>query len=173
MAYTPQHIANYFLDQARAERRPMGQMKLIKLVYIAYGWYLALKGERLFDEPIQAWQHGPVVPSVYHEFKHYGGDSITERAAFYDLDTGEFIYPEVDPADEETREVLSKVWAAYKNFSAWTLRNKTHEPGTPWTLTYHQGVRNKVITDDLIESHFAHKIREILDTADAAERAHA
>lgn len=168
MAYSPQQIANYFLDQARAENRPIDQMKLIKLVYIAYGWHLALTGEKLFDEQIQAWRHGPVIPSLYHEFKHYRGDPINERSAFYDLDTHEYIFPDVDPNDIVTRDVLSKVWAAYKGVSGWTLRSKTHQPGTPWTLTYEEGVRNKVIRDDLIEAHFAAKIREILDAAEAA-----
>jgi uncharacterized phage-associated protein len=171
MAYSPQHIANYFLDQAEAEGRPMEQMKLIKLVYIAYGWFLALKNEKLFDEPIQAWDHGPVIPSIYHEFKHYRGDPIHERSAFYDLDTSEFIYPDVEPTDLETRDVLSKVWAAYRGFSGWSLRNKTHQPGTPWTDTYEKGVRNKVIPDHLIAQHFAQKIGEILDAVDTAEPA--
>ena len=31
--------------------------------------HLALSGEPLFDEEIEAWDHGPVVPSMYQYFK--------------------------------------------------------------------------------------------------------
>lgn len=37
MAYTPQHIANYFLERAEREGVRVSPLKLIKLVYIAYG----------------------------------------------------------------------------------------------------------------------------------------
>lgn len=53
----------------------MSLLKLIKLVYLAYGWSIALD-YRLFDEPIVAWKHGPVIRSLYHEFKHFGAAPI-------------------------------------------------------------------------------------------------
>ncbi len=40
-------------------------MKLHKLLYYAAGWHLGFTGEPLFDEDIEAWQYGPVVPSIY------------------------------------------------------------------------------------------------------------
>lgn len=46
--YTPQHVANFFLDRAEEEGFPLTQLKLMKLVYIAYGWHLAITGEALF-----------------------------------------------------------------------------------------------------------------------------
>lgn len=166
MTYTPQHVANYFLDKAEDEGRPLTPLKLIKLVYIAYGWVLALVGTRLYDEDIEAWKHGPVIPSLYHEFKHFGGGHITDDAVWYDLDTGESVRPGIDKADKATRAILDKVWAAYKRFSGWALREKTHENGTPWDKTYDSAVRGKVINDSLIKTHFQGKIREILDAAE-------
>jgi uncharacterized phage-associated protein len=166
MTYTPQHIANYFLDRAESDGRPLTPLKLIKLVYIAYGWVLALLGRRLFDENIEAWKHGPVIPSVYHEFKHYGGNPITDDAVWYDLDTGERKRPSIAAGDVETRAVLDKVWAAYHRFSGWALRQKTHEAGTPWSTTYDPNEMSKRIDDELIQPHFQLKIREILAAAD-------
>lgn len=164
--YTPQHIANYFLDKAEAEGRELTPLKLLKLVYIAYGWVLALTGKKLFDEPIQAWQHGPVVPSLYHEFKHFGKKPIDERAALFDMDSWDMTVPSVHPNDGVGLPILDKVWSAYRRFSGWALRNKTHEPGTPWTQTYDPDVQDKEIPDNLIAPHFRNKIREILDAAD-------
>jgi len=165
MAYTPQHIANYFLERAKSEGREIGQLKLLKLVYIAYGWMLALTGDRLFNEPIQAWQHGPVIRSLYDEFKHFGKSPITDRAMEFDLDSMEQFEPHVPAEDSQTRMILDKVWAAYKRFSGWQLREKTHEENTPWSQVYDASKRDQVIPDDLIKPHFLGKIRQILDAA--------
>ena len=59
--YTAKAIANYFLKHRKRFKRkgPITQMKLHKLVYFAHGWHLALKGEPLIDETLQAWDYGP------------------------------------------------------------------------------------------------------------------
>jgi len=44
-------------------------MKLQKLVYYAHGWHLALNNEPLIDEQVECWQYGPVISSLFHEFK--------------------------------------------------------------------------------------------------------
>lgn len=163
--YTPAHVANYFLDRAAVEGRPLTPIKLIKLVYIAYGWVLALLNRRLFGERIEAWKHGPVIPSLYHEFKHFGKAPITDRATSVDYFDMEQTEPRIDH-DKETLEVLDKVWAAYHRYSGWTLRDKTHDVGTPWEQTYN-GHRNEVIEDELIAPHYRTKIGEILDAAGA------
>lgn len=165
MPYTPQHIANFFLERASDEGRDIDQLKLMKLVYIAYGWVLALTGKRLFREPIQAWQHGPVIRSLYDEFKHFGRRPISSRATEFDFETFDMSEPEIPSSDEETRLILDKVWAAYRRFSGWQLREKTHEQGTPWSIVYQPGLRDQVIGDELIRPHFLTIIRKILDAA--------
>ena len=49
-------VANYFIDKAKADGVPLTHMKLQKLIYFAHGWHLALYGEPLIDEEIQAWE---------------------------------------------------------------------------------------------------------------------
>ena len=84
MSYSAKAIANYFLGLADAEKKPISHLKIQKLVYIAHGWYLAIKGEPLVgDEYAEAWQYGPVFPSLYHEFKIHGSGHITEPAMDY------------------------------------------------------------------------------------------
>lgn len=165
MGYTPQHIANYFLNRASDEGRGLSPMKLIKLIYIAYGWYIALTGKKLFDEEIQAWKHGPVIPSIYHEFKHYKSNFIDEDASAFDLDTFKETIPFVSPVDNEVNLILDKVWLAYKDFSGIALRGKTHEEGTPWSKSFESGKRNIVIPDEYIKKHFEHRIKEYINRA--------
>jgi uncharacterized phage-associated protein len=63
--YDPKAIANYFIARAAADGKRLTPLQLIKLVYIAHGWYLGLTGEPLINEPPEAWQYGPVIPSLY------------------------------------------------------------------------------------------------------------
>ena len=161
--YTAQHIANFFLDAAEAENMPMTQLKLLKLVYIAYGWYLALTGERLFREPIEAWKHGPVVRSLYHEFKHFRKDPISGRSEDIDLDTWDTVAPRIPASDEDTTLILHKVWAAYRRFRAWDLREKTHEAGGPWAKVYQPEMEGIPLKDEDILAHYSKRIAQYLD----------
>lgn len=165
--YTASHVANFMLDKAEEEGRPLTQMKLQKLVYIAYGWYLALTGERLFPEPIYAWPHGPVVRTLYDEFKHFGGDRLYGRSVEFDLDSYDETTPRIPNTDKDTNLILNRVWQSYKGFSASQLRGKTHSTDAPWSQIYDERNRNRVIPDHLIAGHFSKRIDAYLDAANA------
>lgn len=157
------------MERAQEEHRDITQLKLIKLVYIAYGWDLALTGEKLFNERIEAWKHGPVIPSLYHEFKDYGSQPIDRFALNLDLDTWDVFSPKIPDSDEQTRLILDRVWESYKKFSGWALREKTHQIDSPWTKVFKEGVRGIQLDDDDIRAHFQKKIREYLDAAKEVE----
>jgi hypothetical protein len=149
--YLPSHIANYFLWKARKEDlNDVTPMKLIKLVYIGYAWYYAIYDKKLFAEQIQAWQYGPVIPSIYHEFKRFGSSPISNYAIEFGLDTGETSYPIVMEKDEEILQVLGAVWEIYKNKSGTELSKITHEEDSPWHYAFYgQGV-NSPLSDEQI-----------------------
>ena len=165
MAYSPSHIANFMLDKAAEEGRPISQMKLLKLIFMGYGWALAVLNQRLFEEPIYAWAHGPVVRSIYDEFKHYGKQPIEGRSIEFDLEKEEIVIPRVPTDDTNAQIVLGKVWDVYKDFSAWSLRNLTHEPGSPWDAVYRPDGRDIEIPDNLIAAHFKAKIGQYIANA--------
>ena len=143
----------------------MTPLKLLKLVYIAYGWNLALKGEKLFPEPIQAWRHGPVVKSLYDEFKHYRKEPITARSTNIDFDTWETTVPRIPADDYDTNLILSKVWAGYRRFPAWDLREMTHEADGPWHRVYKEGTQNVLLQDEDVKEHYTKRIAAYLDAS--------
>ena len=156
-------VANFFLEQARKEKTPITPLKLLKLVYIGYGWTAAVLDRKLFDEPIEAWQHGPVVESIYHEFKHFGRGEITEMGVSFDLESFDITEPRIPKTEKDVLDLLGLVWGIYKRFSAWDLRNKTHEPDTPWSKVFQVGRSNIEIDHASIKEHFSLKITEYLD----------
>lgn len=48
---------------------PMTAMKLQKLVYYSQAWALVWDEEPIFQEDIEAWANGPVVPLLFKEHK--------------------------------------------------------------------------------------------------------
>ena len=158
--YCASHVANFFLDMAEEEKKTLTQLKLMKLVYIGFGWVSAVLDEEMFDEPILAWKHGPVVKSIYDEFKHFSYNPITSNAVEFDLENQKLSVPRIPSDDEDIRVVLGKVWDVYKNFTAGALRNKTHEPNTPWSESYG---KSEAIDKTLIKTHFIKKISSYLD----------
>ncbi len=114
-------VAKYFLAQANEELGDLiSNLKLQKLVYYAQGFYLALNDEVLFPEDIEAWTHGPVVPVLYHIYKEYNSGAIPSPT---DVDFSVY--------SQDTKDFLDEIYSVFGQFSAWKLRNMTHEE-PPW-----------------------------------------
>jgi len=161
MPYTAKAVANEFLEVAKRDGESLSAMKLQKLVYFAHGWHLALVDKPLFRESIEAWQFGPVVPELYHTFKRFGSDPVTEEAGEYVFSGGTFRrhIPRVENSDDgEARkcalDVIKRVWSVYAPYNAVKLSNATHLPGTPWYQVYKPGERHLVIPNDIIKDYF-------------------
>jgi uncharacterized phage-associated protein len=110
-------------------------MKLQKLLFFAYGWYWVEKDQPLFNEKIQAWKYGPVIPSVYHKVKVYGTNPIIEKIRDIQVkdNSVSFTTPELDPEkDKYEIEFLDFIWELYSKFSPIQLANLSHVKGGPW-----------------------------------------
>jgi uncharacterized phage-associated protein len=156
MGYDPKSIANVFLALAEAEGKRLTPLQLIKLVYIAHGWYLALTSKPLIRESPEAWQYGPVIPSLYQEFKRFGNSPIGRRAGELSIDAPEELPPEGE--DEGLHRFLHKIWNVYGKYTGAQLSTLTHKEGTPWhEVWYHRGGKDRLgedIPDDLIREHY-------------------
>lgn len=160
--YNPKAIANYFLNK-RKERglKPVTQMKLHKLVYFAHGWHLAFWGKPLIDEMVEAWEYGPVVPTLYHEFKEYGAKEIPRLATDWDPDSMDwYITHGIDASDTLLPKFLDRIIAVYGNRSAVELSALTHVDGSPWkqTVEKYPRIRHVDIPNDLIQEYFEKKL---------------
>lgn len=157
MSYDAKAIANYFLELAKMKKEAMDLMKLQKLIYFAHGFYLAIKKEPLLDEQIEAWQYGPVIPSIYHEFKEFGNRPITRPATEFDA-TQFCFYAYPLPTDNLTKRLLEKVWEVYGVYTGIQLANMTHLPGSPWDKIYkkynHNIPKGTDIPEDIIKEYF-------------------
>ena len=160
MGYSAKAVANAFLDIADANEKKLSPLKLQKLVYIAHGWHLAIHDEPLVqDEFAEAWQYGPVFPSVYHEFKEFGKSAVTGKASDFRLESDydfELYEPSVPVDDEDAQDLLKKVWEIYGKYSGLALSDVTHQPDTPWHVIWNKsgGRRNADIPNEIIREHY-------------------
>lgn len=119
--YDLKDVIKWYLSKAE-----MTPKKLQKILYYAYAWYLTLQNndpedlqDRLFDSSFEAWVHGPVIRSVYEDYRNHGYQSIPKFE-------GEI--PQFDP---DTEDILQQVWDVYGEFNGNELETITHQED-PW-----------------------------------------
>ena len=157
LSYRAAHVANFILEKAEADSVEIGTLKL---VYIFFGWSSAFLDSYIFgdEDPIQAWKYGPVIPSLYHEFKRFGKDPIEEgfRASTFDpFDEENPLEKPIIDSDRDSKlfQTLGTIWGVYKDAEAGHLVAMTHERGTLWWETY-DGSRDKEIPKVLIYRYY-------------------
>lgn len=88
------------------------ELKLQKLLYLAQRESIALTGEPLFEEKIEGWVHGPVIPEIRF---------------FFENDYSSISNEELSSITEQSKYVIDNVIDQYAKFETWTLRDLTHE----------------------------------------------
>lgn len=118
-------IANWIIKKSLDDGNPVTPKKLQKMLYYSYAWGLVFLNEssadlqnKLFDAEFEAWVHGPVDPSIYHQYKHYGFGAIDEEVEYPNL-------------DEKVSKILNDVWEAYGHLDGDQLEYVTHQE-LPW-----------------------------------------
>jgi len=146
------------IGRSQSRGRPITHLKLQKLVYISYGVYLAMTrgNKRLFNERIEAWPFGPVIPELYHEFKRFGMSRIKLWSSNFDYKTNRRFWPVVSKEDALSVTVLNFTWRFYGLEEAGT--QLTNQEDTPWDKTE----IGEIIREDLIRDHFLWLIHDQL-----------
>lgn len=148
-------VANEFIDLSAADEVDVTPLKLMKLVYLAHGFALALLDRPMLDirfDWVEAWAFGPVIPSVYHTFKYNGRNPVRQYGIVFrgayddDIETPHL-------TEEDDKKIVKLVWDLYKDKSAKQLVEELHKKGSPWAEVYEEGL-NKIIPDDITRSYY-------------------
>ena len=151
--YKPTWVANTFILRGREERvGDIDPLKIQKLVYCFHGWHLATTGAPAVGEQFEAWPKGPVLSSLYHQFKHYRWNPISELATDVDPVSGQEEEFYVAPSDVRFYDVFNRVWNRYKDYNGRQLSALTHAEGTPWSKA--RQFSSHYIDNEDIREHF-------------------
>jgi uncharacterized phage-associated protein len=146
-------IANLMLDWATDELRPITPMKLHKLLYFCHADFLLQYKQSLLKQGFEAWDYGPVIPSVYTEFKSFRDKPITTRAAVFNPARAEKIIAKADIGDEATAIIYS-LYRFYDQYDALKLSDLSHVSEGPWRHArslFSNGLNmDRRISDDMI-----------------------
>jgi uncharacterized phage-associated protein len=124
---TANEVAKYLVKSL-----PVDNLKLQKLLYYSQAVHIVLHEKApLFPEDIEAWDYGPVVPTVYHEYKPFGFDIIPGSD---------------EPTTLSLLEMRSvdMALATFGKMSGPELINQTHHEA-PWKNAYKPGRPSSVI----------------------------
>lgn len=105
------------------EKEGITNLKLQKILYFIEAYYLSVKGKSAFVDDILAWEYGPVVPDIYHRFKHYENKPIFSEEGY------------TCSLPNEDKKIIQEVWTTFDKFSAGRLVEITHNH-EPWIKAY-------------------------------------
>lgn len=151
MCYSAKAVANAFIEAAREENRPISNLVLQKLVFLAHGWYLGLTKKPLTCDIIEAWQYGPVFPSLYKELAKYGAGKVTE------------LIPSKDKILEnsDTFDFIKTIFNKYGQYTSGQLISLTHEKDSPWDKTWQEGRGRSLQIDNYsILEYYSEKVKK-------------
>jgi uncharacterized phage-associated protein len=142
-------VANEILSYGRSTAKQFTVMQIIKLVYLAQGWSLALLDRPIVRQTVQAWQYGPVYPHIYKALSGCGSAPV--KGLIVDRSTG---LPYIDEFSGEELQLIHDVVDGYGDMHAFQLSNLMHQPGTPWTEIFEGVGPYSDIPNELIQRHF-------------------
>ena len=119
----------------------MTNMKLQKFLYFAQAISLAKNGSTLFNDEIQAWQYGPVVPNVYELYKNKGAETIRPEVG------------EECKEDKNLNTIIDMVFELYNKYSSRQLVEITHKHA-PWKDVYKTDKKDIPISNNSIKEFY-------------------
>lgn len=164
MRYKALDIARYIINYSCEIERKITNLKLQKLLYYVQAEFLVSKNERCFDDEIVSWDYGPVVISVYDEFKYSGRMELQKQENYKTIEFDENIQ-NIKMYDkrfddsyifEKDKELIKKVVDSYKDKDAFYMVRKTHNED-PWKVTS----KNQCINIDNIQSYYCKYFNKI------------
>lgn len=144
--YNSVDVARYIAATANERHITINITKIQKLLYIAYGVFLVVKGARLTNEHPQAWPYGPVFPTTRNSLL---------KVDLYSISKEEEGLREMRD-DDDLNALMELVFRSFGTWSAGQLTEWSHSAGTPWQRIssaegFHWGDR---IPDEYIIEYF-------------------
>lgn len=143
MARDAIEVADHFIARSGNTKT---QLQIQKMTYFAHGFMLGVFGIPLIYDRVEAWDWGPVIPSLWSRFKRYGSDIILAKAV-----------PPAIPFTPQETEILDAVWNHYGRYCGYYLSMLAHDDGsgreTPWASCHVQG-ENRRIPDNVTQQYY-------------------
>ena len=156
--YTAKQVADYFIYLSTQQHiddnttEGITPLKLQKLLYFGQAVSLSIYNTKLFKDDIEAWKYGPVIPSLYNQYKHKQNKPIITPTGDYK-----------DIQGNKIKKEIQGTWELFGKFSAGELVDITHNH-KPWKDIYRED-KNHKIPPKVIKEYYT-KIFELQEDSD-------
>lgn len=123
---SPIAVANFIIDVAKKEDKPVTNLKLQKVLFFLQGYCLSEYDTPLINGNFSKWRYGPVEEEVYGDFKYYGPAPIEDKSIYFNKEKIEFYSEEVN-LPNEFKKILQEVISKMLDVEAWKLFELTHK----------------------------------------------
>lgn len=152
-------VCRYIINYSNEKDYGISNLKLQKLLYFVQAYFLCFSPQKqpCFEEKIEAWDFGPVVPEAYHEYKHYGSGNIPEIISYFENTNDSFWKirsrkVNKNSISNDDKELIDQVVDKFSESSAIELVELTHDQA-PWKNAY-VPYKNNEITIESIRGYF-------------------
>ena len=133
-------VTEYILWYCENElNKPINNLRLQKTLYYIQGEYLRRYNKPLFDNDMEAWTYGVVVPYVYYSYSNFICDDITGVTRLHK-----------DCLDDKDLEVIHYILDKTLDVNIWEIVEKIQQED-PWKYNYVKGYKNIVSISDMKE----------------------
>ena len=129
----------------------VSNLQLQKILYLAHMLHLGRIGKPLTNDGFQAWEYGPVAPSLHHRVKGFGSKPI-QKIIFWEKGT---------EGGSTQFGLLHETMTAMKGLTGAQLVSLTHWEKGAWYQTYRGGKRGIPIPDNLIIKEYNARQNEL------------
>lgn len=142
-------VCKYVINYSNKKNYGVSCLKLQKLLYFIQGYFMIIKDTPCFNERIEAWDFGPVVPVAYQEYKKYASTDIP----FVDSDVDNTSGTSITKFDEdcildEDKTLIDTMIEIFAKHTATDLVAITQKQ-EPWKNGYSKYQINEITTDSL------------------------
>lgn len=137
-------LCNNVLLRAKKENIDITPMKLQKILYYICVKYVQDTGGLPISEHFEVWKYGPVLSSVYAEFKPFGSQPITSYA-LNAKGKAKIVDESCNPC---LAACIDYVWNKLKRYSGVELSERTHENGSGWYSAF-QADKDSISTEEM------------------------
>ena len=146
MSYKVLDVCRYVINYSNKKDYGISNLKLQKILYFIQAYFLISEpSRRCFEEKIEAWDFGPVVPEAYRKYKQFGGTDIPMISKIENVDEDNII-------SDADKTLINTVVDNFSDYSATDLVTLTHNQ-SPWIDAYIPRM-NREITPEAIREYF-------------------
>lgn len=121
----------------------ISNLQLQKIIYMADMNFVGQGNGRLVDEDFEAWDYGPVLPSLYHKCKAFGSKSVPQ-----------VFWGHRDVSQTSEAAMLDKAWENLRSATPGQLVETTHSSLGAWVRRYVAGAKQiKILTQDMVDEY--------------------